>query len=333
MEGGDRGPLILFFNAWYGGDPPADSMGSLRWTRDKTLWPQADIVVFHMPSIRPSMLRGLPKYRGQIWASWTIESDVHYPLRTDPDIARLFDVTIGFEPQAAVRTTYVPSIATWQEALARPVPAKTEPAPTIMFQSAPFDRSGRNSYALGLLISTRVDSCGRYLQNRRLDGDDRSEKFKLATIGRYRFCIAFENARQPDYVTEKLFQPLLAGTVPVYLGAPNVADYAPPGSFINVEDFSGPRALAAYLDHLAATPGEYARYFDWRGKPLPEPVLALAREASDPVFVRVRDYVAAHFPPFEGGRGRPARPFGLWPYLRVKRRQRKAERSVTAPGA
>ena len=38
----------------------------------------------------------------------------------------------------------------------------------------------------------------------------------------YLFTIAIENSLEYDYVTEKLWQPLAAGSVPIYLGAPNV---------------------------------------------------------------------------------------------------------------
>jgi hypothetical protein len=34
----------------------------------------------------------------------------------------------------------------------------------------------------------------------------------------YKFAIVTENTNAFDYVTEKLFQALLAGTVPVYMG-------------------------------------------------------------------------------------------------------------------
>ena len=71
---------------------------------------------------------------------------------------------------------------------------------------------------------------------------------------RYKFTLAFENTVTPDYVTEKLYEPLIAGSVPVYRGAPNVADFAPaPRCFIDAADFAGPAELAAYLDHLDRT--------------------------------------------------------------------------------
>lgn len=50
----------------------------------------------------------------------------------------------------------------------------------------------------------------------------------------YRFTIAFENAIADDYVTEKFYEPLLSGSVPVYLGAPNIDRFAPSrSSFID----------------------------------------------------------------------------------------------------
>ena len=39
--------------------------------------------------------------------------------------------------------------------------------------------------------------------------------------------MAFENSETNDYVTEKFFQSLVAGSVPVVIGAPNVKFYAP----------------------------------------------------------------------------------------------------------
>ena len=42
-------------------------------------------------------------------------------------------------------------------------------------------------------------------------------------------------------MTEKFYDPLLTGSVPVYLGAPNVAEHAPAAQcYIDVRDFAGP---------------------------------------------------------------------------------------------
>ena len=43
---------------------------------------------------------------------------------------------------------------------------------------------------------------------------------KLPLFARYKFALALENSLAHDYVTEKFYQPLLAGAVPIYLGVP-----------------------------------------------------------------------------------------------------------------
>ena len=42
---------------------------------------------------------------------------------------------------------------------------------------------------------------------------------KVHELSAYRYTIAFENTIRPGYVTEKLLEPLAAGSVPIYLGA------------------------------------------------------------------------------------------------------------------
>ena len=85
---------------------------------------------------------------------------------------------------------------------------------------------------------------------------------------RYLFVFAFENSVQQDYVTEKFYIPLMAGAVPVYLGAPNIASFAPDAeSYIDVSKFPSPEALASHLLHLQAHPAEYARLHAWRSRP------------------------------------------------------------------
>lgn len=44
----------------------------------------------------------------------------------------------------------------------------------------------------------------------------------LSLIAKYKFTLSFENAVGDDYLTEKLWRPLIVGSVPVYLGSPSV---------------------------------------------------------------------------------------------------------------
>jgi len=81
---------------------------------------------------------------------------------------------------------------------------------------------------------------------------------KFATLGQYRFSICFENGRFPGYITEKLFDSLNAMCVPVYLGAPDVADCVPRDVFIDRRDFATDEELYAYLAGMSET--RYAEY-------------------------------------------------------------------------
>lgn len=88
----------------------------------------------------------------------------------------------------------------------------------------------------------------------------------LPTIAKCYFYLSFENSQAKDYISEKLWRNAFqAGAVPVVLG-PSRATYAalaPPGSFIHVEDFRSPAALAAHLKHMAADRWAYDKYFEW----------------------------------------------------------------------
>jgi len=57
---------------------------------------------------------------------------------------------------------------------------------------------------------------------------------KMEGLAPYRFSIAIENTSHRDYFTEKVFDCWLAGTVPVYFGAPNLSDFFPVDSFVQL---------------------------------------------------------------------------------------------------
>ena len=56
---------------------------------------------------------------------------------------------------------------------------------------------------------------------------------------RYRYCIAIENSVAVDYVSEKVYDALVAGCLPIYLGAPNFQDFIPhPDAVIDLQVLS-----------------------------------------------------------------------------------------------
>ena len=61
---------------------------------------------------------------------------------------------------------------------------------------------------------------------------------KLDFLAHYKFTIAFENTSVPRYISEKIFHPLRVGSIPIYWGCPEIAQYVNPDCFINCHDFS-----------------------------------------------------------------------------------------------
>lgn len=71
---------------------------------------------------------------------------------------------------------------------------------------------------------------------------------KKSCLEHYKFCICYENTRgMAGYVTEKIFDCLVAGCIPVYLGADNITTYIPGTCFIDARQFKTDEQLYTYL--------------------------------------------------------------------------------------
>ena len=82
----------------------------------------------------------------------------------------------------------------------------------------------------------------------------------------YMFYLAFENSKCTDYVTEKFFGTLTMDIVPIVRGGANYSAIAPPGSYIDANDFSSAKELAEELKRLSNAREEYLNFFRWKGE-------------------------------------------------------------------
>lgn len=82
---------------------------------------------------------------------------------------------------------------------------------------------------------------------------------KMDVLGSYRFSLCFENMPMLGYVTEKIFDCLYAGTVPVYLGAQDIAALIPPGAYIDMRDFGSNDYSSMWARLSAMTDVEWQR--------------------------------------------------------------------------
>lgn len=82
---------------------------------------------------------------------------------------------------------------------------------------------------------------------------------KLDILKKYKFSICYENVKnQPGYISEKIFDCFLAGTIPIYSGAQNITDYIPGETFISKDSFKTYEDLYAYLTGMPES--EYVNY-------------------------------------------------------------------------
>lgn len=70
---------------------------------------------------------------------------------------------------------------------------------------------------------------------------------KFDFLAMSKFCLCFENSAMNGYVTERIFDAFAVGTIPIYLGAPDISDFVPKGCFIDFREFGNFKALHKYL--------------------------------------------------------------------------------------
>lgn len=290
--------LIVFYNSIWDEPIPLPSPGSLpgdcQISNDRSLLPCADAVVFHLPSLPVELFTGpgLPRPPGQRWVALSMECESHYPQMADAAFMAAFDLRMTYQLDSDVPVTYLP----WNFSATIRGPSDGIPMAFAQrskvianaFISSPYDLSGRSELLKELMELIPIDSYGSQCRTVETSPKDDGSAFKLATIARYKFTLAFENACARDYVTEKFFQPLLVGSVPVVLGAPNIDDMAPGDQcYINVQDFQSVAALASHLQILAKDETMYQRYHAWRHRPLRPGFLALEALEHRSILVRL----------------------------------------------
>ena len=99
----------------------------------------------------------------------------------------------------------------------------------------------RIDFCQKLMQYKQVDCPGKSLNNMPPIPPYRPEEVgigaKLDFLAHYKFTITFENDSVPGYISEKIFHPLRVGSIPIYWGCPEIAQYVNPDCFINCHDF------------------------------------------------------------------------------------------------
>lgn len=120
----------------------------------------------------------------------------------------------------------------------------------------------RKQFCLDLSKRKKVDCPGAVLNNMpNIDVGSRTSltylKSKIEFLKDYKFDISFENTDGPNYLTEKIIQPLIAGTVPIFWGCTNIEEYFDTNCIINMHNFSSFDSAIEYILEVDNNPSLY----------------------------------------------------------------------------
>lgn len=119
----------------------------------------------------------------------------------------------------------------------------------------------RNEFFKKLNSYKKVDSFGKCCNNMGPLPIKTEETFKpLKLLKKYKFTIAFENSTYPGYTTEKITEPMLANSIPIYWGNPKVGEEFNTKSFLNYHDFKNEDELIKKIIEIDNNDKLYEEY-------------------------------------------------------------------------
>lgn len=113
----------------------------------------------------------------------------------------------------------------------------------------------RNEFYRRLSRYKKVDAAGPSFHDMPADAPPWTDKIDL--LRRYKFTIAFENQERQGYTTEKVFEPMLANSVPIYWGNPLVGRDFNTRSFLSAYDCDSLEALALTVEAIDRNDDRY----------------------------------------------------------------------------
>jgi hypothetical protein len=267
--------------------------------KGKTQLNQADVLIFHAPThkgVTNKVLNG--KYL-KVFISMEQPKYAKY-LSDHKYLEKNFDLISTYVLRNKYPNTNVPNmpityyplnILTPQAVLAPPVPFNMKTGYDTGVHVAVFasnckaaGATSRTQFISQLMKLIPIHSYGKCLNNREEPSFPSDPKWpqiaqrrarKVKTLSKYKFYMAFENFQVQDYVSEKVFESLFAGAVPIYKGTRDIWRFLPSNdSYIDANNMT-PTELAALIRKLATDEGEYNKYLEYKKRPLSEEFLQI----------------------------------------------------------
>ena len=264
------------------------------FTNDHSLYNTSDVVIIYTRLVAKRHL--MPSFRlpHQHWIRYLREAPVRFKLNIKP-YETWFNWTITYSMNGDVVKPYGMCLPTRDKVANDPSSitdvirrvygesAESLPweDPNIQYEYTPYDHAkGKTRLVLWIVSKCKTQSlrelyvaelkryvdtdifekCAGYTCNKR----KRSCVHMKNLFKTHKFYLAFENSLCTDYITEKVWTRLQQGIVPVVLGGADYKTFLPPHSYINVKDYSSPKALAKYLHKIDSNDTLYNEYFAWK---------------------------------------------------------------------
>lgn len=244
-------------------------IGGCRVTDDRRAYAEADAVIFHHRDlVRGAALphQSRPGAQKWIWMNYESPSNTHGVARFEG----VFNLTLTYRMGSDIFLPYgflVHHVAgngaphNSDPYLRRPAPSDVLRPRLLAWVVSNWNPShARVAFFNQLQRHVQVDVYGHVGQPF-LGG-------VVDLIREYQFYLALENSQHTDYITEKLWNPIEAGAIPVVLGPTreNYERFLPPEAFIHVDDFASVRELVQYLLMLRRQPELLMAHLSWRGR-------------------------------------------------------------------
>ena len=269
--------VLVFWTTFFGAKPRLKDGNPRKWpffhvgkkcpvkcelTTQQHRISEASGIVFHA---RDLSLDDLPprKFKKIPWILQTHENPVYTPVLRDPESMSKFNYFVSYRLDSDF-----PSPEFLKPRLDKPMPFEEKTKLVLAVYS---NCEGlRTHYMDELSKYIQIDFYGSCLRthkfaSRRSDENDT----KLIELFRgYKFTLVIPNADCDYYVTEKMYNALSSGTVPVWLGTNKIDEVLKWGnlkhSVVKVKNFESPKALADHLHFLAENKKEYNKYLRWK---------------------------------------------------------------------
>ena len=260
-------------------DPLAACEYRCDWSTDTADYNRSDAVVFHLYNLSPKakgkgygefVISNLPtRYStDQKWVLMIREPGSFFYPQQLKLLDDKFNLTMTFQSDSDV---IIPYGSYWklspQEANQRTKSRYALPRPKrrliAWLASNCVTSSKREEYVKEMQKNIKIDAYGSCGTGRTRERYSTAFRKKLAKT--YSFYIAFENSDCDDYITEKFWESLDLGMIPVVKGQrSNYAKAAPPNSYIHADLFQSPRELAQHIENVSTNLTLFQEYHKWR---------------------------------------------------------------------